>query len=160
MKKIYPKVNGLWFFGMAGSGKTFASSFLAQKIERSFVIDGDTVRNFVSGDLGYSKEDREIQINRILGIAELALENEMFPIMSSVSMTKEVLGKCAKRDLSVVRLGRPFEQLKDVRNLYDGQKNVVGVDMALPDLKTSSILNDGTSKFYNELMNYADFIST
>ncbi len=159
MNKIYSKVNGVWFFGMAGSGKTFASLFLAERTNKSFVIDGDTIRKFVSGDLGYSKKDRTTQISRIFGIGEVALENKMFPIMSSVSMSQETLEKCANRGFSAVRIERPLEQLKKVRTIYNGQKNVVGVDIALPELDTCLLLNDGTPKFCTELINYADFIS-
>ena len=82
--KIFPKTaKGLWFYGLAGSGKTFASSHVCSLVDNSFVIDGDMVRKFVSTDLAYSATDRKKQILRIFGIGKIAIENQMFPIMSS-----------------------------------------------------------------------------
>ena len=152
-------MNGLWFYGLAGSGKTYASEFLSQRIARAFLIDGDAVRNNVSVDLGYSEDDRKIQISRILGIGHIALRNGMFPIMSSVTMTNDLLKSCQKLSISVIRINRPFEQVKALRTLYDGQKNVVGVDMSLQELDTLTFVNDGTENFNRELMGYAKGIT-
>lgn len=153
------KVNGLWFYGLAGSGKTYASDFVSQRIVRAFVIDGDMVRKHVSVDLGYSEAERNIQISRILGIGHIALENGMFPIMSSVTMTNDLLKSCQNLSISVIRIDRPFEHVKAVRDLYDGQKNVVGVDQSLQELDTLALMNDGTENFVGELMGYAKSIT-
>ena len=152
-------MNGLWFYGLAGSGKTYASEFLSQRIARAFLIDGDAVRNNVSVDLGYSEDDRKIQISRILGIGHIALRNGMFPIMSSVTMTNDLLKSCQNLSISVIRIDRPFEHVKAVRDLYNGQKNVVGVDQSLQELDTLALLNDGTENFDRELMGYANGIT-
>ena len=56
------RVKGLWFFGMSGSGKTYLSKILKNKIKNSVLVDGDVVRKYVSFDLGYSLKDREHQI--------------------------------------------------------------------------------------------------
>tara|TARA_B110001452_G_C15199703_1_gene416408 strand:+ start:258 stop:746 length:489 start_codon:yes stop_codon:yes gene_type:complete len=157
--KTLKKISGLWFYGLAGSGKTYASEFVSQRILRAFVIDGDAVRKHVSVDLGYSEEERNIQILRILGIGHIALRNGMFPIMSSVTMTNDLLKSCQKLSISVIRIDRPFEQVKALRTLYDGQKNVVGVDMSLQELDTLTFVNDGTENFNRELMGYAKGIT-
>jgi len=158
-KNCQSTVAGIWFYGLAGSGKTYASQFLSNRIPHSFVVDGDVVRRHVSVDLGYSEDDRKIQISRIFGIGNIVLENGMFPIMSSVTMTNGLLCACIDQMISVVRIERPFEQLKKVRNLYDGQKNVVGVNLVLPDLNTVSLVNDGTPKFDEALIDYAKSIT-
>ena len=54
------KFKGIWFFGLSGSGKSFASSYLNELIDNSFIIDGDTVRTLISNDLGYDIKSREI----------------------------------------------------------------------------------------------------
>ena len=153
------KVNGLWFYGLAGSGKTYASKFISQEIARAFVIDGDVVRKHVSVDLGYSDEDRKIQVSRIFGIGNIALENGMFPIMSSVTMTNNLLKSCQNMSIAVIRVDRPFEQVRAVRDLYNGQINVVGVDVSLQELNTLTFLNDGTENFSRELMGYVKGIT-
>ena len=64
---------GVWFFGLAGSGKTFASNILRKKFHNSFIIDGQEVRKHISFDLGYSFLDREIQLERLFGLSQVVL---------------------------------------------------------------------------------------
>ena len=90
ISKTKKKINGIWFFGLAGVGKTFATQICRNLIDRSFLIDGDEVRKFISFDLGYSESDREIQIKRVLGLAEIAIKNDRVPLVSTVTMSKEV----------------------------------------------------------------------
>lgn len=146
---------GFWFYGLSGSGKTYATQFLAKKIEHSFLIDGDMVRQFVSADLSYSEKDRTTQINRLFGIGLLALENNYFPLISSVFMTHETLLNCHKKNILVMEIRRDVSQLKKVRSLYAGCKNVVGVDIKRPDLNTLHLDNDGTPNFNQKLLQYA-----
>tara|TARA_B110000503_G_C6858847_1_gene293970 strand:- start:50 stop:322 length:273 start_codon:yes stop_codon:yes gene_type:complete len=82
------KYKGIWFYGLSGSGKTFLSKILKLKIKNSILVDGDNVRKLVSADLGYSKEDREIQIKRVFGISKIIIESEKFPIISTVYFNK------------------------------------------------------------------------
>ena len=63
MKKV--KKKGIWFYGLSGSGKTYASKLILKENKNSFLIDGDDVRKFLSQDLNYSLQDRKIQIRRI-----------------------------------------------------------------------------------------------
>ena len=76
------KIKGIWLYGVAGSGKTYASSF--KRIKKFFVIDGHKIREIISSDLKYDLKSRIIQLNRLYGIAILALDNGYFPIISSV----------------------------------------------------------------------------
>ena len=160
-KKSLPKAaKGLWFYGLAGSGKTFASLLVRSLIDNSFVIDGDMVRKFVSTDLTYCVADRTKQIGRIFGIGKIAIENEMFPIMSSVTMSDDLMLKCANEKIAVIHIKRPFEQLQKVRDLYREEKNVVGVDLPLADLNTPTLENDGTSSFELMLVDYVKSVTT
>ena len=75
---------GLWFFGLSGSGKTFLSKEISKNKKKTFLIDGDVVRNLISFDLGYKKTDRIKQNKRVLGIAKMVIKNGYYPIISSV----------------------------------------------------------------------------
>lgn len=150
---------GLWFYGLSGSGKSYASVIVNSFIPNPFIIDGDAVRKHISTDLGYTAGDRAIQINRLYGIAQISLENKKFPIISSVSMSKELLKKCEKENISVVKIERAFEQLQKIRDLYDGKKNVVGLDIPLADLDVPTLINDGTQNFKRTVMDYVETIS-
>ena len=59
----------LWFTGLSGAGKTTIANNVAPELERRGLVvenlDGDIVRTHLSKGLGYSKEDRDINIARI-----------------------------------------------------------------------------------------------
>lgn len=162
MKKcITPRrQKGLWLYGLAGSGKTYASIFLSPIISNSFLIDGDLVRELISTDLSYSAEDRSKQILRLFGIGKIAITNKKFPLISSVSMNANILKKCAIEEIAVVQIKRPMEQLKTVRHLYSGGKNVVGVDLPVADLNSKTLENDGTKNFEAVLIDYVKSFAT
>ncbi len=140
-------IKGVWFFGLAGSGKTFASQIIANRKKRAFVVDGDEVRRLISFDLGYTPIDRQTQIQRVTGIAELALKNKLFPIISTVFMTSTILDQNVAKGIAVIEINRPFDQLREVRPIYDEGVNVMGKDIVQEKLEVSVIHNDGTSNF-------------
>lgn len=148
------KVKGVWFYGLSGSGKSYASNFLKTHIDSAFVVDGDDVRRHVSTDLGYTEAEREVQINRILGIAQIALLNECFPIVSSVTMSSDIFDVCTRNSVDVIELLRPIDQLVLVRSIYKNSKNVVGLDIDQPQLETVKLFNDGSDNFERELFDY------
>lgn len=59
----------IWFTGLSGSGKSTTAEVLAvllqEKGKQVTVLDGDVVRTHLSKGLGFSKEDRDINIRRI-----------------------------------------------------------------------------------------------
>ena len=69
----------LWFTGLSASGK----STLAQCVEErlfeegyfTYVLDGDNMRHGLSGDLGFSPEDRTENIRRVGEVAKLFAES-------------------------------------------------------------------------------------
>ena len=140
--------SGVWFYGLAGSGKTFASNVIKGQVDNAFLIDGDEIRRRISFDLGYSLNDRKIQLQRILGIAELTLNNKRYPIVSTVTMNAQILERCNSLDLQVVQISRPHDQLVFAReHLYKDSKNVVGKDIVQERVETKTIENDGTENF-------------
>ncbi len=144
---------GLWFYGLSGSGKTFASKYLKKKIKKSFLIDGDDVRRTLSKDLDYSLASRKIQINRLFSIAELCLINSFFPIVSSVFMNQNIVHKCRKKKILLINVQRAnFETVKLNHRTYKNKKNVVGVDIHIKNYKTRDIFNPGNKKFCKNLI--------
>jgi adenylyl-sulfate kinase len=130
----------LWFTGLSGSGKsTLAREMEEIILERGMkveVLDGDVVRTNLSKGLGYSKEDRDINIRRIGWVCHILTRNDVVAIASAISPYKEI------RDENRKMIGRfvevycscPIEVLKerDVKGLYEkaikGEiKNFTGV---------------------------------
>ena len=69
----------LWFTGLSGSGKsTLTERFQTEFKRRGYkteVLDGDIVRTNLSRGLGFSKEDRDINIRRIGFVCDLLSRN-------------------------------------------------------------------------------------
>jgi adenylyl-sulfate kinase len=84
----------LWFTGLPSSGK----STLARKVEEVLlergcnveVLDGDEVRENLSKGLGFSKEDRDINIRRIGWVAKILARNGVVAIGAAISPYKAI----------------------------------------------------------------------
>ena len=68
----------LWFTGYSGSGKSTLAGILEKKLFeagcRTALLDGDHMRHGLSGDLGFSEEDRRENIRRAGEVARLFFE--------------------------------------------------------------------------------------
>lgn len=145
MKKAERK--GIWFYGLSGAGKTYASMIAAETIQKSFVIDGDDVRKYVSTDLGYTALARATQVKRVLGLSKISINNKCFPIISTVTMNAPTFEECKSLNIEIVQISRSREQLMEVRDLYWNSSNVVGDDIEFQTYNTISIFNCGTKNF-------------
>ena len=151
-KNIVKRYKGFWFYGLSGSGKTFASNFLRKKIQNSFVIDGDYIRRVISKDLSYSLKDRAYQIDRMHSLALLAINNKTFPLVSTVFMNKKVIKNAKKNKILIIKIVRlDMESIKEVDKTYKINKDVIGKHIFLPPIKTNEIINTGDKKFKDEL---------
>ena len=106
------KYKGVWFYGLSGSGKTIASKILKKKIDKSIVLDGDKIRKWISFDLGYKLSDRKIQIKRVFGIAKIAIDSKVFPIVSTVYMNEKLKSKLEKKNILLVNIIEILKKLK------------------------------------------------
>ena len=142
------KYSVIWFYGLAGSGKTFAAKIVSAMIKNPFLIDGDEVRRLISFDLDYTSEDRKVQVQRVIGLAEIAIKNAQYPIITTVSMNSKIVRQCKVLDLQVIQVLRPYDQILSARKLlYTDTKNVVGKDITQEKLMTKTIFNDGSDEF-------------
>lgn len=68
----------LWFSGLSGSGKSTLAHALEARLHklgvRSYVLDGDNVRQRLNCDLGLSPEDRRENIRRVGEVARLMVD--------------------------------------------------------------------------------------
>jgi len=84
----------LWFTGLSGSGKTtLAAEIEGVLLERGMnveVLDGDVIRQNLSKGLGFSKEDRDLNIRRIGFVCNLLTRNDAVAIAAAISPYAEV----------------------------------------------------------------------
>lgn len=131
----------VWFTGLPCSGKTTIADKLAtvlrekgSKVER---LDGDIVRKGLTRDLGFSKEDRDMNIERVTFVAKLLTRNDVIVLATFVSpyiarrqQTREEIGSYVE-----VYVDASVEECikRDVKGMYKkalaGEiKNFTGVD--------------------------------
>ena len=79
----------VWFTGLSGSGKSTIAKLLERELftqgKQVVRLDGDNVRHGLSGDLGFTEEDRHENIRRIAEVAKLFFEAGHIVICSFVS---------------------------------------------------------------------------
>lgn len=79
----------LWFTGLSGAGKSTLAHALEERLYQmgyhTFVLDGDNVRHGLSGDLGFSNEDRVENIRRINELAKLFVEAGVIVLTAFIS---------------------------------------------------------------------------
>jgi len=97
----------LWFTGLSGSGKTtLADKCQEILLERGMnveVLDGDVIRTNLSKGLGFSKEDRDINIRRVGFVCNLLTRNGVAAIAACISPYKAI------RDENRAMIGRFVE---------------------------------------------------
>ncbi|MDQ6706141.1 MAG: adenylyl-sulfate kinase [Acidobacteriota bacterium] len=116
----------LWFTGLSGSGKSTISQIIAARLKESGakveLLDGDVVRTNLSQGLGFSKEDRDINIRRIGFVCELLSRNGVIAIVAAISPYRSVREELRARIANFVEVfvECPIEVLaeRDVKGLY------------------------------------------
>src|SRR5438128_5358323 len=120
----------LWFTGLSGAGKTTIAEIVRPELERRGRkvewLDGDEVREHLSKGLGFSKEDRDANIDRIGWVASRLTRHGAAVIVSAISPYAEARAKARELveqygtfvevyvDASVDECAR-----RDVKGLYE-----------------------------------------
>lgn len=117
----------LWFTGLSGSGKSAIADRVAIRLEREYGnqverLDGDIVRQHLTSDLGFTKKDRNTNIERVSFVAKLLSRNGVSVVASFISPYRERRNKT--RDMVTnfieVFVNCPVEvcEERDVKGLY------------------------------------------
>src|SRR5438093_13787349 len=84
----------IWLTGLSGAGKTTIELQLATKLmQQEFkveLLDGDAIRNELSADLGFSRQDRREQIRRVVYLCKLLSKNGITCIVSVISPYRDL----------------------------------------------------------------------
>ncbi|MDG9702378.1 adenylyl-sulfate kinase [Streptomyces sp. DH37] len=147
----------IWLTGLPSAGKTTIAHALADRLRgeghRVEVLDGDEIREFLSAGLGFSREDRHTNVQRIGFVAELLASNgvkALVPVIAPYADSREAVRKRHQAEGTAyleVHVATPVEVCseRDVKGLYARQANgelsgLTGVDdpyeaPAHPDLR-------------------------
>ncbi|MFF3560634.1 adenylyl-sulfate kinase [Streptomyces sp. NPDC002574] len=147
----------VWLTGLPSAGKTTIARALADRLRgdghRVEVLDGDEIREFLSAGLGFSREDRHTNVQRIGFVAELLASHGvkvLVPVIAPYADSREAVRK--RHDARgtaylEVHVATPLDvcSARDVKGLYARQaageiSGLTGVDdpyeaPATPDLR-------------------------
>ena len=117
----------IWLTGLPCSGKTSISKGIEEYFKEKKLpiqrLDGDVVRETISKDLGFSKEDRDLNIERLSYIAQMLSENGANVVSAFVSPYRKM--RNFTRDLCEnfveVYVSCDIEECKkrDVKGMYE-----------------------------------------
>jgi adenylylsulfate kinase len=151
----------VWFTGLPCSGKTTIADKVAtilkekgRKVER---LDGDIVRKGLTRDLGFSKEDRDKNIERVTFVAKLLTRNDVVVLATFVSpysarrqLSREEIGEyvevyvkasveeCIKRDVKGMYKKALAGEIKDFTGVDDPYEEPVNPEI-LVDTEAESV---------------------
>jgi adenylylsulfate kinase len=116
----------VWFTGLSGAGKSTLAEALApvlralgKKVE---VLDGDIVRTHLSKGLGFSREDRDANIDRVAFVAHLLARNGVVVLVAAISPFRAARDQARQTigDFVEVHVAPPLDECinRDVKGLY------------------------------------------
>jgi adenylyl-sulfate kinase len=120
----------LWLTGLSGAGKTTLAGVLEREMRARGlaveVLDGDEIRTNLSKGLGFSKEDRDTNIQRIGYVCRLLSRNRLAAISAAISpyrKARDEVRRLIEADGAAfveVYVKCPIEVLaeRDVKGLY------------------------------------------
>jgi adenylyl-sulfate kinase len=116
----------LWLTGLSGAGKTTIARALEAELQARSLrverLDGDVVRDGLTRDLGFSKEDRNKNIERVTFVAKLLSRNGVGVIASFISPYREARDKARRETTNFVEVfvDAPLATCaaRDVKGMY------------------------------------------
>jgi bifunctional enzyme CysN/CysC len=116
----------IWFTGLSSAGKSSIGQAVYEKLwARGLTVewlDGDVVRQHLSKDLGFSKEDRDENIRRIGFLAELLTRNGVIVLVSAISPYRAARDEVRARigNFLEVYVSAPLEvcEQRDLKGIY------------------------------------------
>ena len=155
-----------WLTGLSGSGK----STIAVAVERelnmmgraAYRLDGDNIRHGLNSDLGFSEEDRNENIRRIMEVAALFRDAGLITLVCFISPFREMRRRARARiggeHFLEVYVQADFEtcRLRDPKGLYrralEGEiPNFTGLDSPYEEPEHPDIVLDTVHRGVDEL---------
>lgn len=133
----------IWFTGLSGSGKSTIANALEKELhaqgKRTYILDGDNLRQGLNKDLGFSDANRVENIRRVAEVAKLMMDAGLIVLTAFISpfraereMAKDLIGA---DNFFEIYVSTPLDvcEMRDVKGLYkkarDGKiPNMTGIN--------------------------------
>jgi bifunctional enzyme CysN/CysC len=158
----------VWFTGLSGSGKSTIANALEVELHaqgrRTYILDGDNVRQGLNRDLGFTDADRVENIRRIAEVARLMMDAGLIVMTSFISpfrqereMARELIGPERFIEVYVNTSLEDCEQ-RDVKGLYKKARagllpNMSGIGSAYEAPERPQITLNGSTSTIEESVN-------
>lgn len=143
----------LWLIGISGAGKTTIGEIVVGRLREQdravAFIDGDTIREVWSDDLGHSMEQRRKNHTRLSKLCGVLDQDGFDVVVSALSIFPDLRmwNKTTYRDYVEIVLDVPVKEasLRDPKGIYAGRrrgdaKDVVGIDIDFPITETADLV--------------------
>ncbi|EPD66121.1 MULTISPECIES: adenylyl-sulfate kinase [unclassified Streptomyces] len=123
----------VWLTGLPSAGKTTVARLLGERLRaeghRVEVLDGDEIRRFLSAGLGFSRADRNTNVQRIGLVSEVLARNgvlSVVPVIAPYADSREAVRKRHEASATPyieVHVATPVQVCseRDVKGLYARQ---------------------------------------
>lgn len=140
----------IWLLGISGAGKTTLGrrleEFYKKKGLKTYLLDGDEVRELFENDLGYTNADREANIKRIILGAYLLDRNDVLGIICNISPFQH-LRDLARRKIAgyneiYLKKDIQISIKNDVKGVYKdniGKTDIVGLGQSFDEPVNSDL---------------------
>ena len=149
----------VWFTGLSGSGKSTLANTLEAELHakgmRTYILDGDNIRQGLNKDLGFTDADRVENIRRIAEVAKLMMDAGLIVLTAFISpfrqerqMARELVGA---DNFVEVYVNTPLEvcEERDVKGLYKKARagkipNMTGINSPYEAPQNPDYITEGT----------------
>lgn len=158
-----------WLIGISGAGKTTLGEKLKSYFDalqkKSYLIDGDLVRDFYDNDLGYTRGERMANIKRITLAAHVLNECGVIAVICNISPFEELraFARTKIKGYNEIYLKKKIAMsLKDdPKEMYQknmGKTEIVGMEVPFDEPLASDLVIDvdemSVEESFDRVINY------
>lgn len=178
LKKKYKKYGlCIYCYGLSGSGKSTLIHALNEKLlelgKITTILDGDVVRNNLSKKLGFSKEDRSLNVRRIGYVSSeivkhggICLVANIAPYIKDRIYNRNLISKNGNYIEIFLNTSLEICEQRDIKGLYklarEGKiKEFTGISDIFDISTNSELILDGNNNITNNIntiMNYIKYL--
>lgn len=159
----------IWLIGISGAGKTTIGKRLEEHFNnlniKNYLLDGDEVRDLFDRDLGYSDEERETNIKRIILGAYLLDKNDIIGIVCNIAPLEKLRALARTKIIGYneiyLKKDINMSMKNDVKGVYRenvGKTQIVGIDATFDEPLHSDLILEVDSlteeETYQAVLNY------
>jgi len=160
----------VWFTGLSGSGKSTIANALEMELhaqgKRTYILDGDNIRQGLNKDLGFTEADRVENIRRIAEVSKLMMDAGLIVLTAFISpfrrereVARELIGSDSFFEIYV---DTPLEicEQRDPKGLYKKARsgllpNLTGINSPYEEPINPDLVIDGAGQSVSDVVKRA-----